>query len=83
MLKALSPKEELKHRRESFAKLKEGTLFDLAQERFFIAAKKSDEKTWEVIELTEPNKKQIISGGACKHSVLRFDEMSCLNLRRN
>jgi hypothetical protein len=83
MLRALSPKEELKHRRQSFAKLKEGTLFDLAQERVFIAVKKTDEKTWEVIELTEVNKKRIISGEACKHSVLRFDEMSCLNLSRN
>jgi hypothetical protein len=83
MLRALSPKEELKHRRESFANLKEGTLFDLAQERFFIAVKKSDPKTWEVIELTKANKKQIISGEACKPSVLRFDEMSCLNLRRS
>jgi len=41
MLRALSPEEELKSRRQSFAKLKRGTLFDLAQERFFIAAKKT------------------------------------------
>jgi protease II len=62
MLRALSPKEELKHRWESFAKLKEGILFDLAQERFFIAVRKTDEETWEVIELTQDNKKQIILG---------------------
>jgi hypothetical protein len=81
MLRALSPEEELKSRRQSFAKLKRGTLFDLAQERFFIAAKKIDKKAWEVIELTDANKQRIISGEACDHSRLHFDEMSCLNLR--
>jgi hypothetical protein len=81
MLRALTPEEELKSRRQSFAKLKRGTLFDLAQERFFVAAKKIDKKAWEVIELTEANKQRIISGQPCEHSRLRFDEMSCLNLR--
>jgi hypothetical protein len=81
MLRALTPEEELKSRRQSFAKLKRGTLFDLAHERFFIAAKKIGRKAWEVIELTDANKKRIISGEACEHSRLHFDEMSCLNLR--
>jgi hypothetical protein len=36
---------------------------------------------WEVIELTETNKKTIISGQSCEHSCLHFDDMDCLNLR--
>ena len=82
MLRALSPEEELENRRERFAKLEQGTLFNLAQKRFFIAAKKIDKKAWEVIELTDANKKRIVSGEPCEHSRLHFDEMTCLNLRR-
>lgn len=81
MLRVLSREEELENRREAFAKLKPGSLFDLGQERFFIAIKKIDEKVWEVIELTETNKKKIISGRPCEHSSLDFDDMDCLNLR--
>ncbi len=62
MLRVLSKEEELQNRRERFARLKPGSLFDLAQKRFFLAVKKVDEHTWEVIELTETNKKTIISG---------------------
>jgi hypothetical protein len=82
MLRVLSKEEELQGRREGFAKLDPGSLFDLAQERFFIAAKRIDEKAWEVIELTEANKKMIVSGQPCKRSSLHFDDMVCLNLRR-
>jgi len=81
MLRVLSKEEELQNRREAFKKLKSGSLFDLGQERFFIAVKKIDEKVWEVIELTEANKKKIISGQSCEHSHLHFDDMDCLNLR--
>ena len=81
MLRVLSREEELQNRREDFAKLKTGSLFDLGQERFFIAVKKIDEKVWEVIELTEINKKKITSGQPCEHSSLHFDDMVCLNLR--
>ena len=81
MLRVLSREEELQNRREASAKLKPGSLFDLAQERFFIAVKKIDEKVWEVIELTETNKKKIISGQPCEHLSLHFDDMVCLNLR--
>ena len=81
MLRVLSKEEELEGRREAFAKLKPASLFDLGQVRFFIAVKKIDEKLWEVIELTETNKKKIISGQSCEHSNLHFDEMDCLNLR--
>jgi hypothetical protein len=80
MLRALSKEDELQSRREAFGKLKPGSLFDLAQERFFLAVKKIDEKIWEVIELTEANKKNIISGRSCD-SRLHFDDMVCLNLR--
>ncbi len=81
MLRVLSREEELQDRREAFAKFKPGSLFDLAQERFFVAVKKTDENVWEVIEFTETNKKKIISGQPCKHSSLHFDDMVCLNLR--
>ena len=80
MLRVLSPEEELKGRRESFAKLARGTLFDLAQKRFFIAAKKLDKKAWQVIELTDANKKRIVAGEPCEHSRLHLAEMICLNL---
>lgn len=81
MLRVLSREEELQNRREDFAKLKTGSLFDLGQERFFIAVKKIDQKVWEVIELTQTNKKRIISGQPCEHLNLHFDDMDCLNLR--
>ena len=81
MLRVLSREEELQNRREACAKLKPGSFFDLAQERFFIAVKKIDKKAWKVIELTETNKKKIISGQPCEHSSLHFDDMVCLNLR--
>jgi len=81
MLRVLSKEEEFHSRREAFAKLKPGSLFDLAQERFFVAVKKIDEKMWETVELTETNKKRIISGQPCEHSNVHFDDMQCLNLR--
>ena len=80
MLRVLSAKEELNGRRERFAQLTQGTLFDLAQRRYFIAVKKINAKSWQVIELTETNKKKIIAGEPCRHSPLHFKEMSCLNL---
>jgi len=80
MLRVLSPKEELKGRRERFAQLTEGALFDLAQRRYFIAVKKINANSWQVIELTETNKKKIIAGEPCSHSPLHFNKMSCLNL---
>ena len=81
MLRVLSQKEELQARTQAFARLEQGSLFDLGQERFFIAVRKIDEKAWEVIELTEGNKRSIILGQPCEHSKLHFDEMSCLNVR--
>jgi hypothetical protein len=81
MLRVLSREEELQGRREAFAKLKPGSLFDLAQERFFIAVKKRDDHVWEVIELTEANKQKLVAGQPCAHSSLHFDDMACLNLR--
>lgn len=81
MLRVLSKEEELRGRLEAFARLRVGSLFDLGQERFFIAVKKIDKKVWEVIELTEANKKNVVSGQPCKHSRLHFDDMVCLNVR--
>ena len=80
-MRVLSNEEELQRRREAFAKLKPGSLFDLAQERFFVVVKKIDEKRWEVVELTATNKNKVISGQPCEHSTLHFDDMGCLNLR--
>jgi len=81
MLRVLSEEEELELRREGFARLTSGSLFNLAQERFFIAIKKVDEKVWEVVELTQENRERIIAGQPCKHSTLQFDEMNCLNIK--
>ena len=81
MLRVLSEEEELQSRREGFAKLEPESLFDLGQQRFFIAAKKIEENVWDVVELTEANRKKIISGQPCERSNLHFDDMSCLNLR--
>jgi len=80
VLRVLNREEELQSRREDFAKLKPGSLFDLGQLRFFIAAKKIDEKVWEVIELSKTNREKIVSGQPCEHSHLHFDDMDCLNL---
>jgi hypothetical protein len=81
MLRVLSEEEELELRREGFTRLTPGSLFNLAQERFFIAVRKVDEKVWEVVELTPGNKERIITGQPCEHSSLHFDEMNCLNIK--
>jgi len=80
VLRVLNREEELQSRREDFAKLKPGSLFDLGQLRFFIVAKKIDEEVWEVIELTKTNKEKIVSGQPFQHSHLPFDYIDCLNL---
>ena len=67
MLRVLSKEEELQLRREGFTRLKSGSLFNLAQERFIIAVKKVDEKVWEIVELTRENKERIITGQPCEH----------------
>jgi len=67
MLRALSKEEELQLRQEGFARLKPGLLFNLGQERFFIAVKNVDRKVWEVVELTQENKERIITGQPCEH----------------
>jgi len=81
MLIGLSKEEEWQLRQEAFAKLKPGSLFDLGQQRFFIAVQQINDQVWEVVELTETNKEQIIAGAPCVHAQLHFDDMSCLNLR--
>ncbi len=81
MLRALSKEEELQLRQEEFARLKPGLLFNLGQERFFIAVKNVDRKVWEVVELTQENKERIVTGQPCEHSNLHFDEMNCLNIK--
>jgi hypothetical protein len=59
----------------------EDPLFNLGQERFFIAVKNVDRKVWEVVELTQENKERIVTGQPCEHSNLHFDEMNCLNIK--
>ncbi len=81
MLRALSKEEELQLRQEEFTRLEPGVLFNLAQEKFFIAVKKVDQEIWEVVELTRENKDRIITGQPCQHSSLHFDEMNCLNIK--
>ena len=78
----LSNKEEaLKEREVNFKKLKPGHLFGLGIKRIFIAVRKINHKTWEVIELNSENRSLIISGEALNYTKLSFDEMVALNLR--
>ncbi len=82
MIVALSKEAELKHRTESFATVKQGTLFNLGGLRYFIAARPPCSTQIVAIELTAKNKKEILSGQAwrCTTSILHFDEMRCLNI---
>ena len=76
----LTREEELINRRKNFTQLATGFLFDLGQQRWFIAIKKIDDE-WEVIELTEDNRQKIIMSQVCEITRLHFDNMHCLNLR--
>jgi len=84
MVRIITAEEELTNRRENFEKLSPGRLFNLGQERwqepYFIAIRKLDEQSWEVIELDERNRRSIITGESCKTSILSFEQMACLNL---
>lgn len=82
MLKLLSEKEELERRHQAFELLRPGMIFDLAQKRYFIAAEKVGDITWEVVELTRQNRERIVCGQPCERSRLRFAEMNCLNVER-
>ena len=80
MLRLLTPAEELRNRRKRFAQLAPKILFNLAQKRFFIAVRKVNDKTWEVVELSDGNNARILAGQPCEFSRLCFDEMDCLNI---
>jgi hypothetical protein len=79
MLRALTKAEELASRRDSFARLRAGTLFDLGGDRFFIAVRKRG-RTVEVVELDQANIDRLVRGEPCVRTRLHFDDMSCLNL---
>lgn len=79
-VRLLSPEEALAQRKEGFGKIHEGTLFDLGRKRAFLAVKKVDAKSWEVVELSEDNRNRIIEGKKVKPSVLSFDQMDALNV---
>ena len=80
-LRALTPEEELELRKKGFEKIRERSLFDLGGERHFLAVKKIDDESWEVIELDEDNRRRIISEQKVRYCVLSLDQMRCLNLR--
>lgn len=80
-LHVLTPEEELQRRREHFAKIRPRSLFDLGMKKFFLAVKKIDELSWEVIELTDENRTRLVRGQPCERSILRFDDMKSINLR--
>lgn len=80
-LRLLTPKEELASRKKNFAKIREGILFDLGGEKHFLAVKKVDDQTWEVVEFNKGNRLLIIGGQKPKHSILSFDQTRCLNVR--
>ena len=79
MLRVLTKEEELASRKENFQRLTPGILFDLAGNHYFIAVDKR-ENSVEVIELNSENITRIIQGNPCLQSVLKFDQMSCLNV---
>ena len=79
-VRLLSPEEALVQRKEEFGKIHEGTLFDLGRKRAFLAVRKRDAKSWEVVELNGDNRNLIIKGEKAKHSVLPFDQMGALNV---
>ena len=81
-MKVLTEEEELAHRRESFRKLSPACLFNLGQKRYFIAVRKLDEQSWEVIELDERCRESIINGQSCETLTLSFEQMACLNICR-
>jgi len=80
-LRSLNEEEALRLRQESFKKLKRGSLFDLGMTRFFIAVRKVDEETWEVIELDDTNINNILIDKRRKRSRLHLSDMQALNLR--
>lgn len=80
-LRMLTPEEELAWCRKNFEKICEGTLFDLGRRRHFLAVKKIDDQSWEVVELDKANRLCIIKGEKVRHSVLSFDQMAGLNVR--
>ena len=87
MMRTLTHEEELAMRKADFEKLCPFCLFDLSSERYFIVVRRIHPRSsWEkravlVVELTPENRKKILFGKKVEHTVLRFDEMSCLNVR--
>jgi len=80
MIKVLTEEEELAYRRESFKRLSPGCLFNLGGRKYFVAVRKLNESSWEVIELDKENLESIIKGQVCRRSTLSFDDMICLNI---
>ncbi len=77
-IEAVSPEQALKMQTEAFAKLKKGSLFSIANNRFFIAVEKHEDRV-EAIELTDENRLQILFGGKLLSSTLPFNELRCLH----
>jgi len=82
MQEVLTDEEELRLRRECFEKLKPGALFDLGQQRWFIAIGQfvDDQDVWCVIELTDENRSKITKGQLCVTSWLCFSDMMSINV---
>ena len=80
-MEILSEDEELRFRKHNFKKLTTGKLFNLGNLKYFLAVEKNSEDSWKVIELTPVNIERIIKGGSCEISILKFEEMYCLNLK--
>jgi hypothetical protein len=82
MLIVLTPEQELAGRRKSYEQLVPGKLFNLGGRRYFIAVEKCGDRV-EVIELEAKNVQRIVRGEPCIRTTLHFDEMSCLNVKRD
>lgn len=64
-----------------FAKLKQGSRFDVNCDRDFIAVKRAVDKELEVVELTKENCLRIATGRACIKTRLHINDAFPLNLR--
>jgi hypothetical protein len=76
----LSDEKDLEDRRNKFAKIEPGSLFDLGRKHFFIAHHQTTDKVWVAIPLTPYNCARILNNYPYKTVRLHFDIMIALNL---
>ena len=83
MLDEETAAEELEDRTEQFNRLMVGSLFNAyvgRQKFFFIAVKKINEETWQVINLVAANRELITAGQKPEQTTVTLNEMYNLNV---